>query len=181
MQIRDHKKAIEFILHPNIIANGPKITTEMKVTCWPDTTHYYIIAFIHKDGEDKHCVRMKEIRQCCNWYQTLTNATYFCRMEVTNQLIDKLADLGRLSFNDEEKAALKIDLEKMIGFIDKLNELDTSGIEPLLHLSDNLNVLREDNVRNMISRVDALKNAPIKDDSFFKVPKVIRKQLPPVQ
>jgi len=78
-------------------------------------------------------------------------------------------------FSTEEKEEIKNDLQKMIGFIDKLNELDTTGVEPLLHMSDNLNVLREDEVGGMISREDALKNAPLHDDEFFKVPKVIKK------
>jgi aspartyl-tRNA(Asn)/glutamyl-tRNA(Gln) amidotransferase subunit C len=60
-------------------------------------------------------------------------------------------------------------------FIEKLNELDTSGVEPLLHMSENQNILREDEVVGMISREMALKNAPLHDGQFFKVPKVIRK------
>ena len=63
----------------------------------------------------------------------------------------------------------------MITFIDKLNELDTTGIEPLLHMSENINILREDEVGGMISREDAFRNAPLHDGQFFKVPKVIRK------
>ena len=63
----------------------------------------------------------------------------------------------------------------MIGFIDKLNELDTTGVEPLLHMSDNINVFRDDEVAGMISREEALKNAPMHDEQFFKVPKVIKK------
>ena len=100
---------------------------------------------------------------------------YICQMDVNDELIDKLANLARLQFNAEEKEEIKNDLQKMIGFIDKLNELDTTGVEPLLHMSDNVNVLREDEVSRMISREEALKNAPLHDDEFFKVPKVIKK------
>ncbi len=100
---------------------------------------------------------------------------YICPMNVNDELVDKLANLARLQFNAEEKEEIKNDLQKMIGFIDKLNELDTTGVEPLLHMSDNINVLREDEVSGMISREDALKNAPLHDDEFFKVPKVIKK------
>ncbi|MDQ6844035.1 MAG: Asp-tRNA(Asn)/Glu-tRNA(Gln) amidotransferase subunit GatC [Bacteroidota bacterium] len=96
-------------------------------------------------------------------------------MKVDDELIDKLSNLARLEFNDAEKEDIKKDLEKMIGFIDKLNELDTTGVEPLLHMSDNINVLRDDEIEGMISRQDAFKNAPLHDDQFFKVPKVIRK------
>jgi aspartyl-tRNA(Asn)/glutamyl-tRNA(Gln) amidotransferase subunit C len=57
----------------------------------------------------------------------------------------------------------------------KLNELDTTGVEPLLHMSDEINVLREDEVKGSISREEALKAAPLHDEQFFKVPKVIRR------
>lgn len=96
-------------------------------------------------------------------------------MEVNDALVDKLANLARLKFDDNEKVAIKDDLQKMIGFVEKLNELNTTGVDPLLHMSDNINVLREDEVKGSISREDGLKNAPVHDEMFFKVPKVIKK------
>lgn len=96
-------------------------------------------------------------------------------MNVNDALIDKLANLSRLEFAEDEKAEIKNDLEKMIGFIDKLNELDTTGVAPLLHMTDNINIFRKDVVNGEISRKDVFKNAPLHDDQFFKVPKVIRK------
>jgi aspartyl-tRNA(Asn)/glutamyl-tRNA(Gln) amidotransferase subunit C len=96
-------------------------------------------------------------------------------MNINDEMIDKLANLARLEFNEDEKEEIKNDLRKMIGFIDKLNELDTTGVEPLLHMSDNVNILREDKVSGMITQEEALKNAPLHDDQFFKVPKVIKK------
>ena len=96
-------------------------------------------------------------------------------MNVNDELIDKIANLARLEFNSEEKEDIKNDLQQMIGFIDKLNELDTTGVEPLLHMSENINVLREDEVSGTISREEAFRNAPLHDEQFFKVPKVIRK------
>jgi len=96
-------------------------------------------------------------------------------MIVNDALIDKLAHLSRLEFEEDEKEVIKNDLEKMIGFIDKLNELDTTGIEPLLHMSDNVNVFRTDTVKGEIGRKDVFKNAPLHDEKFFKVPKVIKK------
>jgi len=96
-------------------------------------------------------------------------------MEIHDALIDKLAFLARLRFNIEEKEEIKSDLEKMIGFVNKLNEIDTSGVEPMLHISNNINVYREDKVQGMCSHNDALKNASLSDDQFFKVPKVINK------
>lgn len=96
-------------------------------------------------------------------------------MEVNDALIEKLAHLSRLEFNEEEKKELKGDLEKMIGFFDKLNELDTTGVEPLLHVSENVNILRKDEVKGEISKEEVFKNAPLHDGAFFKVPKVIKK------
>lgn len=96
-------------------------------------------------------------------------------MEITDSLINKLANLSRLDFKDEEKQEMKTELEKMIGFIDKLNELDTSGVEPLLHMSENQNIFREDEVKGELDKKDVFKNAPVHDENFFKVPKVIKK------
>ena len=96
-------------------------------------------------------------------------------MEVNDDLINNLAQLARLEFNDAEKDEIKNDLQKMIAFIDKMNELDTSGVAPLLHMSENVNVLREDEVKGSICQQEALKNSPLHDDQFFKVPKVIKK------
>ena len=80
-----------------------------------------------------------------------------------------------LQFNEAEREEIKSDLEKMIGFVDKLQELDTTGVEPLLHMGANINILREDVVGHMLSRQEALQNAPLHDEQFFKVPKVIKK------
>jgi aspartyl-tRNA(Asn)/glutamyl-tRNA(Gln) amidotransferase subunit C len=96
-------------------------------------------------------------------------------MEITDAMVDKLAHLARLKFNEEEKKAIKKDLEKMIAFVEKLDELKLEDVEPLLHMSDEVNVLREDEVKGSISREEALKNAPLHDEQFFKVPKVIKK------
>jgi len=96
-------------------------------------------------------------------------------MEVTEQMVDKLANLSQLKFNNEEKQEIKKDLQSMIAFVEKLQEIDTTGVEPLLHMGNNTNVLREDILKGSVSREEALLNAPIKDEQFFKVPKVIKK------
>jgi aspartyl-tRNA(Asn)/glutamyl-tRNA(Gln) amidotransferase subunit C len=96
-------------------------------------------------------------------------------MEVTEALIDKLAKLARLSFNEQEKADIRADLERMIGFVDQLRALDLEGVEPLMHMSEADNVWREDQVKGEISRDEALSNAPAHTDQFFTVPKVIQK------
>jgi aspartyl-tRNA(Asn)/glutamyl-tRNA(Gln) amidotransferase subunit C len=96
-------------------------------------------------------------------------------MEVNDLLIENLAKLSHLSFDDDERKEIKADLQEMISFIEKLNEVDTTGVAPLLHMSSNVNILREDVVQGSISREEALKNAPATDGVFFKVPKVIKK------
>jgi aspartyl-tRNA(Asn)/glutamyl-tRNA(Gln) amidotransferase subunit C len=96
-------------------------------------------------------------------------------MQVDDALIAKLSRLSMLDFDEAEKEEIKADLVKMIGFVDKLKELDTSGIEPLLHMSGNNNMLREDEVNNMLTQEEALRNAPLHDRQFFRVPKVIKK------
>lgn len=96
-------------------------------------------------------------------------------MEVNDILVDKLAHLSRIQFSGSEKQEIKKDLQRMIAFVEKLNELNLDGVKPLIHMSEEMNVLREDEVRGSISREDALKNAPAHDDKFFKVPKVIKK------
>lgn len=96
-------------------------------------------------------------------------------MEVNEALIDKLANLARLQFDATGKEAIRNDLQKMIQFVEKLNEVDTTGVEPLLHMSSNVNVLRADEVKGSIPRDIGLQNAATHDEQFFKVPKVIKK------
>lgn len=95
-------------------------------------------------------------------------------MEITDEMVKNLADLSRLTFNDLEKEEIKKDLQRMISFVEKLNELDTTGVKPLLHMTDAINVYREDIVQGSMSKEDALKNAPMADNNYFKVPKVIK-------
>ena len=94
-------------------------------------------------------------------------------MVIDDKTLDNIAQLARLEFVADEKEKIKNDLSRMLNFIDQLNELDTSKVEPLIYLSDRLNVLRNDEVRQDISQKEALKNAPMKDSDYFKVPKVI--------
>jgi aspartyl-tRNA(Asn)/glutamyl-tRNA(Gln) amidotransferase subunit C len=96
-------------------------------------------------------------------------------MEVNIELVDKIAHLARLYFTDEEKNEIEKDLQRMISFVEKLNEIDTTGIPPLQHMSTSINVLREDEVKGSVTRDEALQNAPATDGIFFKVPKVIKK------
>ncbi len=96
-------------------------------------------------------------------------------MKITDKLIREIAALAKLDFDKNSAEQMKDDLEKIIGFIDKLSEVDTDGVEPLIYLSDEVNVLRKDEIKAVLSQVDALKNAPDKDSDYFKVPTVLKK------
>ena len=96
-------------------------------------------------------------------------------MDVNDEMIEKLANLAKLKFDDTEKVQIKNDLQNMIGFIEKMNDLDTSNVEPLLHMTGNVNMLREDLVAGSITNDEALQNAANKNAPFFIVPKVIKK------
>ena len=100
-------------------------------------------------------------------------------MEVSNELIDKLSKLARLHIAPEQKESLRTDMQQLIGFIEKLQELDTTGTEPLMHLTHEINRLRKDEINHPITREEALQNAALHDEEFFLVPKVIKKQANP--
>jgi aspartyl-tRNA(Asn)/glutamyl-tRNA(Gln) amidotransferase subunit C len=68
------------------------------------------------------------------------------------------------------------DMNRMLAFVDKLNELPTEGVEPLIYMVDEVNVLREDVVKQEITREEGLKNAPKHDSDYFRVPKVIEQK-----
>ena len=92
-------------------------------------------------------------------------------MDISNELIDKLADLAKLEFNGEDKERIKKDLVQITAFFEELNKVDTEGVEPLIFMSDAVNVLREDVVKVELTHEEALKNAPAKDSDYFRVPK----------
>ena len=96
-------------------------------------------------------------------------------MEINEQTVDKLADLAKLEFDAESKKGIVKDLNRVIGFIEKLNEINTDNLEPLVYMSNEVNIMREDDVKHDITQQEALKNAPKKDSDYFKVPKVIDK------
>lgn len=96
-------------------------------------------------------------------------------MEINDPMIDKLSELSRLSFEGKDRDAIKVDLEKMIAFVEKLDEIDTSGVEPLVYMTEDPLDLRKDVVGPELTQAEALKNAPSKDSDYFKVPKVLDK------
>lgn len=96
-------------------------------------------------------------------------------MAVDKKTVDRIATLSKLSFDEEEKTQITSDLNKMLAFVDQLNEVDTEGVEPLIYMLDERTPMREDQVIQVISQKEALINAPEKDTDFIKVPKVLNK------
>lgn len=96
-------------------------------------------------------------------------------MKVDKETLEKVAHLARLSIKPEEKDQLLKDMGEILNWVEKLGEVDTEGVEPLTHMTQEVNVLRADKAEKTIDRADALKNAPEQDGIFFKVPKVLKR------
>lgn len=96
-------------------------------------------------------------------------------MKPDNKLIDQLATLARLEFNDTEKEQIKNDLSNMLGFVEKLNEVEMENIEPLIYITDTQNIFRDDIAVKTITHEEALSNVPVKDSDYIKVQKVLKK------
>ena len=94
-------------------------------------------------------------------------------MKVDEKLVEHLAHLSRLEFDDVSKEKMKSDFEKILDFVAKLEEVNTEGIKPLVYMSAEMNVLREDKVEGELSQKKALKNAPVKDTDYIRISKVI--------
>lgn len=96
-------------------------------------------------------------------------------MEINNEIIDKLADLAKLDFTETEKVALQKDMTQIISFFEKMNEVNTDYVEPLIFMNSHENVLRNDEPKHEITHQEALLNAPDKDSDYFRVPKFLDK------
>ena len=94
-------------------------------------------------------------------------------MTIDRNLILRLERLAMLELSEEERKKLQGELNDMLGMISKLEEIDTKGIQPLIHLTNNQNNLREDLIKNQVGVKAALQNAPKHNQIYFKVPKVI--------
>lgn len=94
-------------------------------------------------------------------------------MNIDQATVEKIAHLARLELTTDEKTDMIKDMNKILDFMAKLNEVDTSAVEPLVYMSNAVNVLRRDEVRQDITHEEALKNAPDADKDFFHVAKVI--------
>jgi aspartyl-tRNA(Asn)/glutamyl-tRNA(Gln) amidotransferase subunit C len=95
---------------------------------------------------------------------------------IDNNLVDKIAHLARLQFEDQEREEIKNDLNKMLAFVEQLNSIDTSNVEPLIYVNEETNIFRADTVANQVSHKEAMQNAPQKDTDYFRVPKVINNE-----
>lgn len=96
-------------------------------------------------------------------------------MIIDKQTVYKVADLARLTVKDEDIDHLTQEMNKVLTFMEKLNELDTTGVEPLVYMNEEANVWREDVAKNDIAVADGVKNAAVHNDRFFMVPKIIEK------
>ena len=97
-------------------------------------------------------------------------------MKINDELVQHIAHLARLEFKGDELNEIKDDMSKIIGFMDKLSELDTEDVEPLIFMTDKVNVLRDDRPERTLTSEDALRNAPKKDSDYFRISKVLNKK-----
>jgi aspartyl-tRNA(Asn)/glutamyl-tRNA(Gln) amidotransferase subunit C len=94
-------------------------------------------------------------------------------MAISREDVRHIAQLARLRFSDDGEAQMADEMGRILGHVDKLSELDTTGVPPMSHVLDIHNVFREDEVEQRIDHEDALRNAPDADSDYFRVPKVI--------
>lgn len=95
--------------------------------------------------------------------------------KVDKSVVERLAKLSKLEFDEASKEAIVADLDRILGFVEKIDELDTTGVEPLIYMSEVQNVFREDQASSDLTKEQALEIAPLKDSDFIKVPKVLKK------
>jgi aspartyl-tRNA(Asn)/glutamyl-tRNA(Gln) amidotransferase subunit C len=96
-------------------------------------------------------------------------------MSISLEQIKHLAHLSRLELSEQELASMQGDMEKILEFVAKIDELDLEGVEPLTQMSASVDVMREDEVKGMLPKEQALKNAPDANSDYFRVPKFGKK------
>lgn len=94
-------------------------------------------------------------------------------MKIDSYTIKKLAHLARIEISPSQEKGLIKDMEQILSWVEKLNELDTTGVEPLTNMSLEENIFRSDKPENKLTKQEVLKNAPDHDGDFFKVPRVL--------
>ena len=96
-------------------------------------------------------------------------------MAVDQKTVERIAELARLEFNEKEKQEIQEDMNRMLSFVSKVEEVNTEGVKPLIYMLEEETPLREDVSESDYTQQDALKNAPDKDSYFIRVPKVLNK------
>lgn len=97
-------------------------------------------------------------------------------MKIDTATLDRIAELARLDFTEPAaREAILKDMQRVFDFVEKLNEVDTKGVEPLIFMTEEEDVLREDVAVLEVTKQEALRNAPVKDSDYFKVPRVVDK------
>jgi aspartyl-tRNA(Asn)/glutamyl-tRNA(Gln) amidotransferase subunit C len=94
-------------------------------------------------------------------------------MKIDEQIVNKIAGLAKLTFEGNEKTRIIQNMNNMLDFVDKLSEVNTDGVAPLIHMTEDENIFREDVAHTSINQKEALLNAPKKDSTYFKIPKVL--------
>ena len=94
-------------------------------------------------------------------------------MKIDRAQLDKIAHLARLEFDEQDAEKMMKDMTNIVSFVEKLNEVNTDGVEPLTTMSHEINALRDDEVKPHLSHKEVLRNAPKKDLDYFRVPKVL--------
>lgn len=94
-------------------------------------------------------------------------------MKISLEEVEKVAELARIALTEEEKKQLSIDLSNILNYVEKINELDTSNVEPTAHILDIHNVYREDETKESMDIDDIMNLAPKAQDNFIVVPKVL--------
>lgn len=96
-------------------------------------------------------------------------------MNIDKATIYKVADLARIEIGENEVETLQADMNKILTFMEKLNELDTQNVEPLIYMNPEVNVWREDVVKQELTVAEGLQNAAVHNEDFFMVPKILDK------
>lgn len=94
-------------------------------------------------------------------------------MKINREVLDKIAHLARLEFDDQDADKMMHDMTAIVSWVEKLNEVDTTGIEPLTTMAHEVNRVREDIPRTELTHEEVLQNAPVKNEDYFRVPKVL--------
>jgi aspartyl-tRNA(Asn)/glutamyl-tRNA(Gln) amidotransferase subunit C len=124
---------------------------------------------------NEHEIRITSIGSShgLSWFEDPPEMAYGLPMKITREEVRRVASLARLSFSPDEEEILTRQLDRVLGYVDKLNEIDTREVEPLAHVVEITRAFREDRVVNRPNPEALLKNAPAREKNFLKVPKIL--------